>query len=172
VPRLHFQCQADSFRPASGLISSQPPSDGCGLRCDAEMPSVTRRCERCEQLILDGQRSKPAAQAKVKRPGDQRNSLCPPHAREEGVATEQLAKMAAVQQTYRHSAEGQAAQRTYNESAGGQARQRTYVQIIKRRTKAIMMDTMLGIDRWPQAVDYAVHTHNLVPYHGDTLDKA
>ena len=37
------------------------------------------------------------------------------------------------------------------------------VQIIKRRTKAIMMDTMLGIDRWPQAVDYAVHTHNLVP---------
>ena len=37
------------------------------------------------------------------------------------------------------------------------------VQIIKRRTKAIMMDTMLAIERWPEAVDYAVHTHNLVP---------
>ena len=36
------------------------------------------------------------------------------------------------------------------------------VQIIKRRTKAIMMDTMLAIERWPEAVDYAVHTHNLV----------
>jgi hypothetical protein len=37
------------------------------------------------------------------------------------------------------------------------------VQIIKRRTKAIMMDTMLSIDRWPEAVNYATHTHNIVP---------
>jgi hypothetical protein len=37
------------------------------------------------------------------------------------------------------------------------------VQIVKRHTRAIMMDTMLSIDRWPEAVDYACHTHNIVP---------
>jgi hypothetical protein len=30
-------------------------------------------------------------------------------------------------------------------------------------TRAIMMDTMLSIDRWPEAVDYACHTHNIAP---------
>eukprot|EP01043_Picozoa_sp_COSAG02_P116621 COSAG02_NODE_53059_length_304_cov_0.731707_1_plen_78_part_10 len=43
---------------------------------------VNRRCEKCAQLISEGQRSKPAAEAKVKSPGDQRNSLCMRHVRE------------------------------------------------------------------------------------------
>eukprot|EP01047_Picozoa_sp_COSAG01_P047025 COSAG01_NODE_4457_length_5005_cov_27.959234_1_plen_144_part_00 len=37
------------------------------------------------------------------------------------------------------------------------------IQIIKRRTKAVMMDTMLSIDCWPDVVNYATHTHNIVP---------
>jgi hypothetical protein len=139
-----------SEQPATAgrLRSHQQPaplSNGRGLRCDAEMPGslremrvipvqrAKRRCEICVQLIAGGQRSTAAAQAKVKRLGDQYNSLCPPHAREEGVATEQLAKIAAVRRTYVQSAEGQVVQRTYAQSAEGQAVRRTYEQSAGRQ---------------------------------------
>eukprot|EP01047_Picozoa_sp_COSAG01_P081640 COSAG01_NODE_16358_length_1242_cov_33.883640_1_plen_270_part_10 len=112
---------------AAWLRRTLPCFPAARWRGGATMPKH-HRCEKCVQLISEGQRSKAAAEARVKRPGDQRNTLCKRHAREEGVAgTEQLAKAAATIKAYEQGA-GAAVRKTYAQSAERQAVQEAYEQ--------------------------------------------